>query len=122
MGTSVHPPLVSVLECEFDGWLGDDLLESFPCFIVTERLGNLIEKNSLTGCVLSSVLVSTSDTFDEMHPDVALPNFYWLRIQDQAGIEDMGLSKSNHLVVSERFLKILLQVNSANRLTEQFTS
>ena len=36
--TSVHPPKISKLHYQFDGWLGDDLLESFPCFIVSESL------------------------------------------------------------------------------------
>lgn len=44
MNTTVHPPSVSILEYEFDGWLGDDLLESFPCFVVSERLKNPLEE------------------------------------------------------------------------------
>src|SRR3954454_10828086 len=40
LDTSVHPPVIQRLEYRFDGWLGDDLLESFPCFVVTERLAN----------------------------------------------------------------------------------
>ena len=30
--------VVRKLHYEFDGWLGDELLESTPCFIVSERL------------------------------------------------------------------------------------
>lgn len=119
MDTTVHPPLVSVLEYEFDGWLGDDLLESFPCFIVSEQLKNLLEENTFTGYVFSDVITSKSDTFIEIYPDLTLPNFYWLKINGKAGVEDAGLSESNHLVVSENFLKILLQVNLKNCLTEE---
>lgn len=30
MDVSRHPPLVSHLQFKFQGWLGDDLLETFP--------------------------------------------------------------------------------------------
>jgi len=33
-----HPPITERLNYEFDGWLGDDLLEPFLCYIVTESL------------------------------------------------------------------------------------
>jgi hypothetical protein len=105
MDTTVHPPLVSVLEYEFDGWLGDDLLESFPCFIISERLKNLLRENH----------------FNEIYPDLDLPNFYWLKINGKVGVDDTGLSESNHLVVSEGFLKILLQTNLKNCLTEEYS-
>ena len=34
MDRSVHPPIVSKLHYQMEGWLGDALLESFPVFIV----------------------------------------------------------------------------------------
>lgn len=120
MDTRVHPPLVSVLEYEFDGWLGDDLLESFPCYIVTERLRNLLVENLFTGYIFESVIISTSETFKELYPETNLPEFHWLKIEGKAGIKDVGFSESNHLVVSENFLKVLLQVNLKHCLTEEY--
>jgi hypothetical protein len=38
MDTGVHPPRVSHLHYVFEGWLGDELVESFPCWMVTESL------------------------------------------------------------------------------------
>jgi hypothetical protein len=32
----VHPPIVSRLHLVFDTWEGDDLVERFPTFLVTE--------------------------------------------------------------------------------------
>ena len=32
---SCHPPIVKRLHIEFDGWCGDELLECYPCFIVS---------------------------------------------------------------------------------------
>jgi hypothetical protein len=120
MDTTVHPPLVSVLEYEFDGWLGDDILESFPCYIITERLKNLLEESLFTGYIFDNVIISTSETFDELYPETNLPEFHWLKIEGEAGIEDIGFSESNHLIVSESFLKVLLQVNLKHCLTEEY--
>lgn len=120
MDTTVHPPAVSFLEYEFDGWLGDDLLESFPCYIVTERLKSLLTENDFTGYAFNSVIISKSETFDELYSETNLPEFHWLKIEGKAGIEDVGFSESNHLVVSENVLKVLLQASLKNCLTEEY--
>lgn len=33
--SSVHPPLVKRLHYELDAWMGDDLVQTFPCYLVT---------------------------------------------------------------------------------------
>ena len=53
-----HPPVVTRLEYKFEGWLGDEILETFPCFIVTEAVASEITKLNLTGFSLDSVKVS----------------------------------------------------------------
>ena len=35
---SKHPPVIEHLHFQFEGWLGDDLLESFPCFLVSNSV------------------------------------------------------------------------------------
>jgi hypothetical protein len=122
MDTTVHPPSVSILEYQFDGWLGDDLLESFPCYIVTEKLKNLVQENSFAGYKFDDVIISTSDTFKELYPETDLPKFYWLKIDGKAGIDDVGFSESNYLIVSEIFLTTLLKVNLKNCLVEEYQS
>ncbi|APF85630.1 hypothetical protein HI806_01945 [Ralstonia solanacearum] len=37
LDASTHPPRVEKLHFEFSGWLGDAILESFPCVIATLR-------------------------------------------------------------------------------------
>ena len=49
MDRSVHPPVVDKLHYEFDGWLGDELLETFPCFIVTEGAMKRLQLIHATG-------------------------------------------------------------------------
>jgi len=55
MDTAVTPPYVSVLEYEFSGWMGDELLESFPCFVVTLNLARALKQNQFTGFTLDTV-------------------------------------------------------------------
>lgn len=107
MDTSVHPPLVSRLHYEFEGWLGDDLLESFPCYIVTARLREGLESAGTSGCTFDDVEVSKSDTFEELYPGRELPTFYWLRVEGGAGADDFGIAADHRLVASERILDLI---------------
>ena len=105
--SSVHPPKVTKLHVEFDGWLGDDLLETFPCYIISEGLTKEIEAENLTGFILDEVEVSKSNQFEEMYPKRELPKFFWLNLQGVCEKDDFGFSYDYRLVVSERALKVL---------------
>lgn len=106
---SVHPPRVSRLHYEFNGWLGDAILESFPCYIVTEEAKNKIEAIGATGVKFDDVEISTSEEFDDFCGDRQLPKFAWLRIEGQAGQDDFGVSPAPilRLVISQRVLDVL---------------
>ncbi len=117
---SVHPPIVTFLEYEFDVWLGDDLIEGFPCFIVTDRLRGAIEKNHLTGCTFAEVLVTTSDTFRELDPDLELPTFYWLKVGASVGKDDFGRTDSAQLVISSKALDVLRLFKIEHTKIEEF--
>jgi hypothetical protein len=105
--TSVHPPVVSQLHYEFQGWLGDELVESFPCYLVTEALGVAISQAGLSGFSLASVETTCSSEFAELQPSTKLPPFQWLKIMGAAGQSDFGLSSDHMLVVSERTLRVI---------------
>jgi len=107
LDTSSHPALVTKLHCELDGWLGDDLLESFPCYIVTERLRSVIEKTEATGCSFDVVEVTMSEQFYDMYPNRRIPRFFWLKATGTPGTDDFGVSTSNCLVVSDRVFQVM---------------
>jgi hypothetical protein len=107
LDSSVHPPLVTRLHYEFEVWLGDALLESFPCFIVTEAARSAIEATQLTGARFEDLKVTTSDVFDEMYPQRKLPKFSWLQIEGMKGKDDFSLMPDGRLVVSEKALAVL---------------
>ena len=45
---------------EFSGWLGDAILETFPCVIATLSAAAALEQSGLTGIQLAELEVSTS--------------------------------------------------------------
>jgi hypothetical protein len=113
---SAEPPFVLKLHYEFDGWAGDELLESSGCYIVTERLAREIERAQLTGAQFDDVEISTSgeyDDFQELHPDRKLPKFLWLRLVGKLGQDDFAIS-GLRLVVSERALQLLTSIGISN--------
>lgn len=66
---------VEFLHYEFEGWLGDDLLESMPAFIVSSRLGEELVKDGINDYRLERCLVTMSERFKELLPDCNLPSF-----------------------------------------------
>ena len=106
---STHPPPVERLHYVFDGWLGDDLLESFPAFIVTADAALRLEAADLSGFRLGDVEVDTSETFDEVGANRELPEFRRLEVTARARDADFGLDDDNALVISDAALDVLRQ-------------
>lgn len=111
-------PNVSNLEYVFDGWLGDELLESFPCFIVSNCLAEALAGSGISGLELDTVTVSKSDEFREMYPRPKLPSFRRLKPQGRARLSereaivewsghDLCLSQDANLVVTAKALAVL---------------
>jgi hypothetical protein len=112
-----RPPLLEKFNYEFDGWLGDPILEVICNYIVTDELKGEILKMEATGVQFSDVEVSRSHEYDEWQrhmPGTVLPRFVWLKVTGQMGKDDFGYTASNgaYLVVSERVLDLLLRVGT----------
>ena len=106
-----HPPIVSQLHYELDVWLGDELLEAFPCFIVTVRVADAVAKAQLSGVRFSVVEVSLSEQFNELYPDRPMPTFVWLQASGTPGHDDFGADPAGRLVISETALRLLQTMN-----------
>jgi hypothetical protein len=118
-------PVITKLEYVFDDWLGDDLLESFPCFIVTEALADKLQQNTLTGLKFSDVLISVSELFEQINGANGfskLPHFVRLEPQGRAAFDgeyevsnwtgdDICLGEKAELIVTEKALDVLKQAN-----------
>jgi hypothetical protein len=109
--------VVHKLHCEFDEWLGDQLVESGACFIVTARLARDIERARLTGATFGAVEVTTSELFNELYPNRPLPRFVWLQIAGRARRDDFGVAANLMLVVSERAHEVLNRIGVMDAAT-----
>ncbi|WP_254660830.1 hypothetical protein [Bacillus sp. FJAT-27225] len=108
---------VKFLHYEFDGWLGDELVESTPAFIVSSRLAEGLKQSEFKGFTLQDCLVTASDEFEELYPDIELPNFVRFIPQGTVELEgeqfknwsghDFCLSAKGELVVTEKALAFL---------------
>ena len=118
--STVYPPTVHRLHYEFSGWLGDALVESFPCIISTEDAAEALRKSSVSGVSYSDVEISKSSEFREMYPDRDLPKFVWLKISGEAGGDDFGMADDHRLVISETALDVLRKFGVGNAIVEEF--
>ncbi len=97
------------------------MLESFPCFIVTDNLFKELIKNKLTGKIFDKVFVTTSDKFRDLNPQtLSLPNFHWLKVNGKAGVDDFGLSVDHELVISEKVWSVLQRFKIERADFEEF--
>lgn len=121
MNRDVHPPSVSLLHYHLDGWLGDAILESFPCFIATSTAKQELQAVGSTGARFDQVEVTTSDQFRELYPNRQLPEFVWLKVEGKPGRDDLGIAPDGRLVVSERTLDVLRACGISQALIGEFT-
>lgn len=109
LDNSVHPPVLIHLHLMFDGWLGDEIIECFPCFLMAEILVKKIEQFNLTGYSLSDAEISISEIFKDLYPNREIPRFKWL-IVGKDPQDDFFLDNENILNVSGRGIEILKDV------------
>ena len=119
---TVHPPIITKLHYEFDGWLGDELLTSFPCFIITENGKLKLQAAQLTGARFDRVEVTTSEQFQELYPGRELPRFVWLRVEGKPSVDDLGISPDGRLIVSEKTLETLRELSLTWAIVTEFES
>lgn len=114
-------PIISHLHFIFDGWLGDELLEVTPCFLVSENLKKSIEQNKFSGCEFEEIEISFSDEFFELYPNRVVPTFYRLIPQKTVIIEnnnfvrqdmdDFMISQKSYLIISDKVKHLLNDMN-----------
>jgi len=109
MDTSQHPLVVERLHYVFAGWGGDDLVESFPCFLVTARLATSIDAQRLTGVRFAEVEVSIDPQLAEMEPSMVdrFPPWRWLQPIGCATVDDFWVDDKAQLYVSSRARELL---------------
>lgn len=106
MSTDVHPPRVEHLHYEVEGWLGDDVLESTPCFLISPEAAAALQQAGCTGLRTAAAEVTIA-------PDAApavdsrVEGFLWLQPTGEPGQDDLAVDATASLVVSDRALEVL---------------
>lgn len=113
------PPKVENLDLEIEDWLGDDLMESYPCFIITEALKSGLEKRKFTGYEsINEIEVKKAEYFkDNYQLAKDVPKFYWLKINGTPFKDDFSISNDNAL----KLYKLLVSEDVLNFLKNEFT-
>lgn len=109
---SSHPPVVSKLEYEIAGWLGDDLITSFPVYLVSPGLLRAIEEAHLSGYFVnpnSEVTVNEQVVDDFSGSDVL--EFKWIEIEGKYGESDLFLTDDFLLGLSDTAWQVFSKFN-----------
>lgn len=109
MDNSVHPPDVRKLNVIFDGWLGDQLIECFPCYLVSESLAQSLVSAGFTGFELADAEIETSSQFEELYPGRELPAFHWLKVTGTSASNDIYITGDHRLAVGEKAFEVILR-------------
>ena len=119
---------IKYLEFEFEGWFGDELLTSSPCYVITKTLAEYLDKNQITGFVCdNNIKITKSETFEYYHPNVELPAFSRMLVNGSVEIDkdkitkwsghDMCLYRNVMLYVTERALQSLKESEKMHNFT-----
>jgi hypothetical protein len=117
---TTYPPKTTKLYWEMECWLGDALLCNMGLWIATVATMDAIKAAGLTGVTFDDVEVIMVEQFQELHPDLILPKFVWLKIDGKAGEDDFGIDRDFILVVSTRALKLLQGLGISHAKVEPY--
>lgn len=113
--------VVTRLNYEFSGWLGDAVLESTPCFVATDEARQMIENAALSGVAFGDVEVTRSGIFNDLYGDKHLPWFHQMIVDGKPCADDFGLAADLRLIVSDRALDVLKRAGVSHAEIEPVT-
>jgi hypothetical protein len=106
LDSSTHPPDVLKLEYVLDAPAEEDLIESFPVFLVSEELAAALLAANLHGFRVDEAEVRKSDRYALRHGDLPHKRYRWLR-PVPSGSADCWLDEHSRLCVSERMYAVI---------------
>ncbi|MBX2921103.1 MAG: hypothetical protein KF746_02840 [Chitinophagaceae bacterium] len=115
--STIHPPKVSLLHFVFYGWLGDDIIECFPVFLITQHLKTTLNMTTFSGFEIKDCTIDVSEEFRLLQPKTDLPSFFWLDIVGSA--HDDFKIVDNRLQLSSRAFEILKRLNLNNAIIKE---
>lgn len=121
MDRSTHPPVVKSLHFVLSGWLGDALLETFPCYLATQEAIEKLAEAGLSGWADADVAFEIDEQLLGREPNLHVPTFRWFQITGELGLDDFAIGADLRLVVSARALDVLRRLGIANAELEPVT-
>ncbi|GEM_PF-1049177 len=111
---------VENLHIQLEDWLGDDLMEIHPCFVVTKPLADALRYSDFTGFEIANLQLTKDRYFSENYSlKKPLPPFHWLKINGEAYTDDFGIDpETKKLTLSEKLCGWLKQNFTLLHLTE----
>lgn len=106
LDATTHPPEVEAVEYVLDTPTEDDLIESFPVFLVSESLADQLADAQLRGFTLEEAQVIPSREYFEVWGSAAHKRYRWLRLKSSPQ-SDTWLDESYRLCVSDRMMAVL---------------
>jgi hypothetical protein len=122
LDSSTHPPAVSHVDLTLDYPDADELIQSFPVFLVSESLGSRLQAADLTGFSLTGASVRPSENYLAVYGAAPHPHYLWMQVTGVAGTADCWLGDSLQVCVSDRMMEILEAVALSDCSVEELPS
>ena len=105
---STRPPTVEAVEYLLDAPTDEDLIESFPVYLVSEGLATMMTDARLEGFTLEEARVARSREYVEIYGDDGHKSYRWLRLRPDANV-DCWIDDEYRLCVSDRMMAVLAE-------------
>lgn len=101
-----HPPVVRQVDYVLDLPTDEDLIQSFPVYLVSEELAAALATANLAGFQLDDAHVRPSDQYEVFGGGPPPKRYRWLRL-DPSPAPDCWLDEHYRLCVSERMYAVV---------------
>ena len=107
---SAAPPRLSNISLAFEGWLGDDLITTYPLFAVTDRLRAALEGAGIRGVSFESVPAVKSEQYADLYPEEEIGAWALMTVTGrEADGDDAWMNATTRLEVSQHFWDVAAQ-------------
>ena len=106
LDTAAYPPTAVAVEYVLDAPYGDDLIESFPVYLVSVGLAARLDASELTGFALARATAVAGDGYRAAYGDVPHKAYRWLQVIGGRH-DDCRLTADYRLWVSPRMMDVL---------------
>lgn len=119
LDSSTHPPTVGQVDYVLDQPDADEFIQSFPVFLVSEKLGARLQEKGLTGFALTDVSVRPSDNYLATYGDAPHPQYLWMQVTGASAQVDCWLDATFQVCVSDRMMAVIEAAGLSDCLVDE---